>query len=77
MVRGLCGSKCFRHLFGYEMATLAAYDPGHGLHPWSRIKEYPPIHNRHGPAVTLPESGYEPSLGSGVGQKLQHSTLHH
>ena len=43
-----------------KMATLAAYDPGHGPHPWSRIKEYPPIHNCHGPAVTLPESGCEP-----------------
>ena len=45
--------------------------------PWSRIKEHPPIHNCHGLAVALPESGYKPQLGSGVGQKLQHSTIHH
>ena len=60
MARCLCGRKCFRHLSGCEMAILAAYDPGHGLHPWSRMKKYPPIHNCHGPAVTLPESECEP-----------------
>ena len=47
MARCLCGRKCFRHLSGCEMATLAAYDPGHGLYPWSRMKEHPPIHNCH------------------------------
>ena len=51
MARGLCGRKCLRHLSGYEVATLAAYDPGHGLHPWSRIENHPSIHNCHGPAV--------------------------
>ena len=68
MARGLCGRKCFRHLSGYEMATLAAYDPGHGLHPWSRIKEWPS--HRHGPAVTLPESG------ASLSEKLRVATLH-
>ena len=54
------GRKCFRHLSGHEMATLAAYDPGHGLHPWFRIEEHPSIHNCRGPAINFSESGCEP-----------------
>ena len=28
MAKSLCGRKCFCHLSGHEMATLAAHDPG-------------------------------------------------
>ena len=31
--QGVYAEECLCHLSGYEMATLAAYDPGHGLHP--------------------------------------------
>ena len=30
--------NAFCHLSRYEVATLAAYDPGHGIHPWSWMK---------------------------------------
>ena len=53
MAWGLCRRKCFRHLSGHEMATLAAYDPGHGLHPWFRIEEHPSIHSWRGPAINF------------------------
>ena len=53
--------NAFRYLSGCEMATLAAYDRGHGQHSWSRMEEHPSIHNCHGPAVNFfSESGCEP-----------------
>ena len=59
MARGLCGRKCFRHLSGYEMATLAAYDPDMG-YTLFKDRGTPSIHNCHGPAVNFSESGCEP-----------------
>ena len=38
MARSLRRRECFRHLSCYAMATLAAHDPGHGVHPWSWMK---------------------------------------
>ena len=38
MARSLCRRECFRHLSCYEMATLAAHDPGHGAHSQSWMK---------------------------------------
>ena len=35
------------------MATLAAYDPGHGLHPWFGIEDHPSIHSCRGPAINF------------------------
>ena len=49
----LCGRKCFCHLSGHEMATLAAYDPRHGLHPWFRIEDHPSIHSCRGGAINF------------------------
>ena len=55
------------------MATLAAYDPGHGLHPWRRIEGHPSTTA----VVALLESGCEPQPGSGVSQQLRNSTPQH
>ena len=52
--------KCFCHLSGYEMATLAAYDPGHGIYPWSWMKTRPSDHSYRGLTVTHQESGRAP-----------------
>ena len=35
-----------------EMATLAAYDPGHGIYPWSGMKTSPSDHSYRGLTVT-------------------------
>ena len=36
------------HLSGCEMATLAAYNPGHGINPWSGMKTRPSDHSYRG-----------------------------
>ena len=55
-------SSTFAHCvaLNWIWLPLAAYDPGHGLHPWFRIEEHPSIHNCHGPAINFSESGCEP-----------------
>ena len=35
------------------MATQAAHDPKHGLHPWLRIEDHSSIHSCRGPAVNF------------------------
>ena len=42
------------------MATLAAYDPGHGIHPWSWMKTSLSDHSYRGLTVTHQESGRTP-----------------
>ena len=42
------------------MATLAAYDPGHGIHPWSWMKTRLSDHSYRALTVTHQESGRAP-----------------
>ena len=42
------------------MATLAAYDPGHGIYPWSWMKTRPSDPSYRGLTVTHQESGRAP-----------------
>ena len=42
------------------MATLAAYDPGHGVYPWSWMKTSLSGRSKRGLAVTRQESGRAP-----------------
>ena len=53
-------SSGFCHLSRYEVATLAAYDPGHGIHPWSWMLTNLSDHSDSGLTVTHQESGRAP-----------------
>ena len=52
--------ECFCRLSRYEVATLAAHDPGHGMHPWSWMKTSLSDHSYRGLTVTHQESGRAP-----------------